>query len=106
MKTVRKQDFDTDIFEVPYYRIHSFDEIEETESTLVDLVKEKTLIIDAKIDSSRRDWSALLQEYSFRKVCTQVEMRIRKWDHRHILHRINVIPIFQSVVKWTPSLTQ
>ena len=101
MKTVRKQDFDTDIFEVPYYRIHSFDEIEENESTLVDLVKEKTLIIDAKIDSSRRDWSALLQEYSFRKVCTQVEMV----KHPQGNAEDNSVCI-DSVVKWTPSLTQ
>ena len=73
MASISYQEFDSDVFGVPFFRINDFEE-NDVEEQLEELVKKESVIIDAKIDASDLKRGRLLQKHGFRKVCTQVEL--------------------------------
>ena len=73
MFTIIKQDFDSEIFETPYYRIKNFN-FEQVKKELSVIKKSNGIIIDAKINSYEKEWDIFLQKNGFRKICMQVEL--------------------------------
>lgn len=68
-----KQEFDSGIFGVPFYRIMNLD-LEAVQSDLDNLSEICPLIVDAKVTTPNREWELFLQVNGFRKVCVQVEL--------------------------------
>lgn len=74
MKTLAFQNFEYEIFKVPFFRITDFDlDTLDRELAQVDSENEK-YIIDTKMNSHLYDNDIFLQKHGFRKVCMQVEL--------------------------------
>jgi len=73
MTTVTFQDFDSKIFDCPYFRINS-DDIKAIENDLNSLDLNIKTIIDAKILSTNKNLDIFLQKKLFKKICIQVEL--------------------------------
>lgn len=73
MNIITKQDFDSKIFGIDYYRIQSTD-IECIKAEMAAVKLSKPLMIDAKIAASRKEIDRYLQSEGFRKVCMQIEL--------------------------------
>lgn len=73
-RCIRQQRFDTEAFGVPYFRIETF-ERPKLDKELAQLVERRPLVIDAKIPADETAIAFLLQDYGFRKICTQVGLR-------------------------------
>jgi len=73
VKAIKKQDFDTKIFKVPYYRIKDFN-FKLVHEEFLSLVNIPNFIIDAKINANNKDWDLFLQDLGFKKICSQVEL--------------------------------
>ena len=69
------QQFDSDIFECPYYRLNGSN-IAEIKSEFYALPSKHPWIADAKISSSNKSLDLCLQELGFRKVCMQVQLKL------------------------------
>ena len=67
------QQFDSDIFGCPYFRLDSTNP-EEIKAGFSILAKDKDWIADAKIDSTNKSLNLCLQQLGFRKVCTQIQL--------------------------------
>ena len=70
---IQRQDFDTEAFGIPFFRVRSFNQL-QLEEELASLIVRRPLIIDAKVPADLVDIGRLLQRYGFRKVCTQIEL--------------------------------
>lgn len=74
MNAILKQDFDSSIFDIPYFRIINYDDIDQVNKELKELQNDEPVIIDAKREASDKEWGLFLQKKGFRKVCVQVEL--------------------------------
>jgi len=73
MNIITKQDFDSKIFGVDYYRIQSSD-IERIKKELAAVKVINPVMIDTKIAASEKELDRYLQSEDFRKVCMQIEL--------------------------------
>jgi RimJ/RimL family protein N-acetyltransferase len=74
MRCIQQQAFDTEVFEVPFYRVIEFD-MERVEMELDQIKAAHTsFIVDAKVPSYQNDWNSFLQDQGFHKACLQVEL--------------------------------
>jgi GNAT superfamily N-acetyltransferase len=70
---IKQQDFDSDIFGRPFYRITSFD-LDRLGPELATVRDIPSVIIDAKLPSGEVEQAAFLMRRGFRKICMQVEL--------------------------------
>lgn len=70
---VVKRYFDTSTFRVPFYRVVNLD-IDCLRRQIPPLLREKPLIVDAKVPADRSDIIRLLENFGFRIVCTQISL--------------------------------
>jgi GNAT superfamily N-acetyltransferase len=74
MSHIVAQDFDSEAFGVPFYRIVEW-EGAGLEDELSVLQKQRPVVIDAKAAAEDLERNAFLQRHKFRNVCTQLELR-------------------------------
>jgi GNAT superfamily N-acetyltransferase len=77
MSHIVAQDFDSDAFGVPFYRIAQWEGAGLAQE-LSALQKQRPLVIDAKAAAADLDRNAFLQRHKFRNVCAQLEL------HHHL----------------------
>lgn len=70
---IKQQQFDSDIFGRPFYRIISFD-LDRLDPELASVLGIPSVIIDAKLPSGEVEQAAFLMRRGFRKVCMQIEL--------------------------------
>lgn len=70
MQSIVLQDFDTNIFEINYYRVIN-DDLTQIQSDLTQISKSNDYIIDAKIDAQNHELCKFLNESGFEKICEQ-----------------------------------
>lgn len=75
MKAIEKQNFDSEVFGFPFYRVKKYN-IRLVKSDFIKLKDESPIIIDAKIDSNRKDFDHFFQQLGFKKVCMQAELEL------------------------------
>ena len=73
-RCVEFQQFDSDVFGCPFYRVTEFSP-PDFEKDIRRLIRSPPIIIDAKIRADLIDLAESLLCIGFRKVCTQVELR-------------------------------
>ena len=73
MLCFRYQEFDSDAFQRPFYRVVRV-EPDRFEGEFRELATTARLIADAKLRSDKIDGGAMLMRCGFRKICTQIEL--------------------------------
>ncbi len=75
IKAIKKLEFDTEIFQVPYYRVKDFNE-NKIELEFNKLKESGSVIIDAKVDASDKELSNFFHNLGFKKICMQIELEL------------------------------
>jgi hypothetical protein len=74
-KAIKKLEFDTEIFQAPYYRVKDFNK-SKIEREFNELKKSGPVIVDAKVDASDKELSNFFHNLGFKKICMQIELEL------------------------------
>ncbi len=76
MQHIRRQDFDSDAFGIPFYRVSDWNAAAVARE-LAGLQKRRPIAIDGKAAAEDGERNAFYQRHGFRNVCTQLELHHR-----------------------------
>ena len=89
MKNVVQQDFDSEAFGVPFYRVVAWGN-PDLENELSVLLRRRPIVVDAKVGADDIERNRFLQRLGFRNVCPQVALRHSLTKREKPEHRVAI----------------
>jgi len=85
------QAFDTEIFGIPCYRVVALDETGLARD-LPPVLKQRPVMVDAKVPAARNEMTRRLQELGFRIVCTQIVFHREPDPISYTASEVSIVP--------------